>query len=133
MKRLLIALIFFTCASSLYAVLPPIAGLRQKEVFDYRQRKRIEYEQAQQKHEAAMVYREQQVRQEMTLSPWGKNSGTISAKSTEGKALAVSKTGDGKRVKGRVFAVVAVLFFGGCIWWVRRVTGGEAGRCGGDV
>jgi len=125
--RLLMLFVFWVCMPSVQAVLPGDAGFRQKEIFDYRQRKIAEFEEAKQQHEAELVSRSRQVRQEMALPPWGAVSSSAAAK-TGAIHSEQRKAGFVRQGRKWIFSIIALLFIGGGVWWVKSATETEPDR-----
>lgn len=127
MTRLIIFIMFFSCGAVSQAVLPHNAGARQKDVFAYRQRKLDEFEKAQRQHELLMISRDRQVRRELAASPWSGGIGTVSAKAGLLSAGQVGNISE-RRFQRWTISIIALLFIGGGVWWVRAATEREVGK-----
>jgi hypothetical protein len=121
--RLLIFVMLWACLPAAYAVLPRNSDFRQQEVFDYRQQKKKEFEKEQQQYETRMVSNDRQIRLELAASPWnGTAGGSAAAVKIDLTHSGQHRTGAGQPVKKWVFSIVALLFIGGCVWWVKVAT-----------
>jgi hypothetical protein len=124
-RRLPILLMLLAWSPVLQAVLPRNAEFRQKDVFEYRQRKQDEFKKAQQQHDAQMVSRDLQIRRELASSPWNGSPGTGAAFKTD-----LSRSGQVKNTFVRHFqkwtiSIIALLFIVAGVWWVRISTESE--------
>jgi len=126
MRRLLILTILLAGGPFVaQAILPQDAGFRKKEILEYRQRKLAEYEQAQQKHEALMINRDQEIRRVLASPPWGGSTASAAIPAV-GTAHSTQKyTGARQYAHKWLFSIVALLFIGGGVWWVRISTESE--------
>lgn len=106
MKKTTAILFFVMFGLSAAAFLPPQAEYRGKEVLEYRQRKKAEYERAKQDYHRRMVAEDRLVQARLSLPPWtaSKNAAIVVSPSRGGTA-AVDNPG-----VDRTLTILSVLF-----------------------
>ena len=117
--RILMVLLLLAGAQSAQSALPGDAAGRQKEMLIHRQEKMALFEKAKQQRATALISRDQQVRQEMTLPPQGGvAAGPSAAVAFSEPSAAVA----GPHTPNWVVSIIALLCLGGFVWWVRVKT-----------
>lgn len=64
------ALLLFWIPVSVFALLPPTEEITPGELLEFRQRKKLDYEQERREHEQRMVQSQERVKHEMSRLPW---------------------------------------------------------------
>lgn len=120
--KITVIMVFIFSAAALYAVLPRNAEFRRKDVFEYRERKQLEYQQAEQIHEEKMVAGDQAARKALAVSPYSAGNGTINAKNTGDVASVQRQTVSAPHSRKWLASLIALLLMGGGAFWVHKVT-----------
>lgn len=118
-------LLLFICCGSASALLPPYAETRAREVLDYRYRKQMQYEQAQEKHEMKMIQQDQLVRSRLLSPPWvnGEQQQREGIVRASGNSLKAWLSPSSSRVTA---AIITFVLFGFAVWLIRFSTTPEA-------
>ena len=114
-----ILLILLSVPRILFAFLPSDAEVRTRDVMAYRERKKDEYQVAQEQHEQQMVWSDSQVRDSMGHSPWTQDLHAVPVPGTE-TAKVLQEKNSNQSYKKWITGLLLLTGIGGLTLWSMR-------------